>query len=122
MPQHEPESNYLKRSLKRYIEHSESEKAIVARIIALASVTSEITKRYYVRRYVIATSVESLEYPASLLNSRNSRSRKKSYLALILDQGENDNFRETFSPTRSIRRKCVVTVDVLRTLDSAPTK
>lgn len=52
------------------------------------SVTSEITKRYYVRRYVIATSVESLEYPTSLLSPPNSRSRKKSYLVLILDQGK----------------------------------
>jgi len=32
--------------------------------------------------------VKSLECPASLLNLRNPRSRKKSYLALILDQEE----------------------------------
>lgn len=56
-----------------------------ALIAVSTQTTSEITKRYYARRYVIATSVESLECSASLL-SRNPRSRRKSYLALILDQ------------------------------------
>lgn len=73
---------------------------------------SEITKRYYARRYVIATSVESLECPASLL-SRGRRSTGKSYLALILDQGENDNFR-CFKKSTSPSTGSSISVDDVR--------